>query len=86
MPAQPLPGDHNMPRVQTPSFGASERFAIQPGNLERSYLHMPGGQSDHPLSPFFGAGHADWAAGRPTPLLPGAAAYTLTLKPAEAGR
>jgi penicillin G amidase len=85
MPAQPLPGDHNMPRVQTPSFGASERFAIQPGNLERSYLHMPGGQSDHPLSPFFGAGHEDWVHGRPTPLLPGATVYTLTLKPAEAG-
>ncbi len=84
MPAQPLPGDHNMPRVQSPTFGASERFGIQPGHLDRSYLHMPGGQSDHPLSPFFGAGHADWAAGRPTPLLPGPAVYKLTLEPAAA--
>ena len=46
-----------------------------------SYLMMPGGQSDHPLSPFHGAGHDDWVRGRPTPLLPGAAAYRLTLQP-----
>ena len=24
---------------------------------------MPGGQSDNPLSPFYGAGHEDWAQG-----------------------
>ena len=82
MPAQALPGDHDMPRVQTPSFGASERFGIQPGHLDASYLDMPGGQSDHPLSPFFGAGHEDWVHGRPTPLLPGPSVHTLTLQPA----
>jgi penicillin amidase len=42
---------------------------------------MPGGQSGHPLSPFHGAGHADWAAGRPTPFLPGPATHNLTLAP-----
>lgn len=82
MPAQPLPGDRDMPRVQTPDFGASERFGIMPGHEARSYLHMPGGQSDHPLSPFFGAGHEDWVHGRPTPLLPGPAEHQLTLQPA----
>jgi penicillin amidase len=83
MPADQLPGDTNMPRVQGPAFGASERFVIMPGHEERSLLHMPGGQSDHPLSPFHGAGHEDWAQGRATPLLPGPAAHRLTLDPAK---
>ena len=43
---------------------------------------MPGGPVDHPLSPFYGAGHEAWARGEPTPLLPGAAKHTLTLRPA----
>jgi penicillin amidase len=43
---------------------------------------MPGGQSDNPLSPFYGAGHEDWVHGRATPLLPGTTTYTLTLEPA----
>jgi penicillin amidase len=83
MPADRLPGDTHMPRVQGPAFGASERFVIMPGHEERSFLHMPGGQSDHPLSPFYGAGHEDWAQGRATPLLPGPAEHRLTLDPAK---
>lgn len=81
MPADALPGDSNMPRVQRLDFGASERFAIAPGHEDQSYLNMPGGQSSHPLSPFHGAGHADWVAGRPTPLLPGASVHRLQLLP-----
>ncbi|HWU77191.1 MAG TPA: penicillin acylase family protein [Rhodanobacter sp.] len=84
MPDQPLPGDNNMPRVAAPGFGASERMDVSPGHEAQGVLEMPGGQSDHPLSPFFGAGHEDWVHGRPTPLLPGATRYTLTLKPAAA--
>lgn len=81
MPADAQPGDHNMPRVQRQDFGASQRFAIAPGHEDQSYLMMPGGQSSHPLSPFHGAGHADWAAGRPTPLLPGITVHQLRLTP-----
>ena len=81
MPRRELPGDSNMPRVQGPDFGASERFAVEPGYEQYGYFHMPGGQSDNPLSPFYGAGDADWANGKPTPFLPGAAKYTLTLAP-----
>jgi penicillin amidase len=81
MPRRELPGDANMPRVQTPDFGASERFAVEPGYEQYGYFHMPGGQSDNPLSPFYGAGDADWASAKPTPFLPGAAKYTLTLTP-----
>jgi penicillin amidase len=81
MPDEPLPGDHNMPRVAEAGFGASERLVVMPGREAQSILHMPGGQSDHPLSPFYGAGHEDWVHGVPTPLLPGPTKYTLTLAP-----
>jgi penicillin amidase len=81
MPADPLPGDANMPRVAGASFGASERFVVEPGHEQYGYFHMPGGQSDNPLSPFYGAGHEDWVKGKPTPFLPGATKYTLTLNP-----
>jgi penicillin amidase len=84
MPALALPGDSNVPRVAAPTFGASERFAVEPGHEEYGYFHMPGGQSDNPLSPFYGAGEADWATGKATPFLPGAIKYTLTLAPRDA--
>jgi penicillin amidase len=81
MPTVELPGDSNVPRVQAPTFGASERFAVEPGHEEFGYFHMPGGQSDNPLSPFYGAGEGDWVAAKATPFLPGAPKYTLTLAP-----
>jgi penicillin amidase len=81
MPADPLNGDLDMPKAQGPSFGASERFSVAPGDEANSLMQMPTGQSGHPLSPFYSRGHADWVAGRPSPFLPGAAAHTLTLTP-----
>ncbi|HJT99170.1 MAG TPA: penicillin acylase family protein, partial [Rhodanobacteraceae bacterium] len=83
MPPDELPGDRDMPRVQAPTFGASERFAVAPGDEEHGYFMLAGGQSGHPLSPYYGAGHADWAAGRPTPFLPGRAEHVLELAPAR---
>jgi penicillin amidase len=82
MPDDELPGDDNMPRVARPGFGASERLDVSPGHESEGILEMPGGQSDHPLSPYYGAGHEDWVHGRPSPLLPGPAQHTLTLEPA----
>ncbi len=82
MPDEPLPGDNNMPRVATPGFGASERLDAMPGHEAQSILHMPGGQSDNPLSPYYSAGQEDWLNGRPTPLLPGPDQHALTLTPA----
>jgi len=79
VPPDQLPGDSNMPRVAGPAFGQSERMTVSPGHEEQGLFNMPGGQSGHPLSPFFLAGHADWAAGRPVPLLPGPVAHTFTL-------
>lgn len=81
LPPQPLPGDHHLPRVQRPAFGASLRLVVAPGREDEGILHLPGGQSSHPLSPYYRAGHAAWARGEAIPLLPGAAEHTLTLRP-----
>ncbi len=83
MPPDQLSGDGGMPRVVGPDFGASERMVVSPGHEAEGITHMPGGQSGHPLSPFWGAGHDDWVHGRPTPFLPGKTAYTLKLAPAQ---
>lgn len=83
MPVQGLAGDRDMPRVQGRRFGASQRMAVSPGHEESGYLQVPGGQSGHPLSPFFDAGHSDWVEGRATPFLPGAAQHELVLVPAR---
>ncbi|MCG6117519.1 MAG: penicillin acylase family protein [Aquimonas sp.] len=81
MPGGPLPGDNHVPRVQGPRFGASQRMVVAPGREAEGIFHMPGGQSGHPLSPFWGAGHGDWAAGRPSAFLPGPARHVLVLQP-----
>jgi penicillin amidase len=76
-PPDQLPGDANMPRVAGPKFGQSERLTVSPGREEEGLFDMPGGQSGHPLSPWFLRGHEDWVHGRPTPLLPGPVQHTL---------
>jgi penicillin amidase len=86
MPAQPLSGDSFMPRVQGPSFGASERMVVSPGREAQGYFQMPGGPVDHPMSPFYGAGHKAWARGEPRPLLPGEPKHTLKLLPAAVAK
>jgi penicillin G amidase len=70
-----------MPRVQDGPIGASERFAVSPGHEEQGYIHIAGGQSGHPLSPYYRAGFNDWAQGVATPFLPGPAQHRLTLRP-----
>jgi penicillin amidase len=82
VPVRQLPGDENMPRVQGPGFGASERFVVSPGHEEAGIFHMPVGQSGHPLSPYYRKGHEAWEKGKPTPFLPGPAAHRLRLMPA----
>ena len=72
-----LAGDQHMPRVAGPTFGASERLTVAPGREEEGLFNMPGGQSGHPLSPYFLDGRDDWVAGRATPLLPGLPVHTL---------
>jgi penicillin amidase len=79
MPQEPMSGDSHMPRVQRPDFAASERFAVSPGREDQAYFHMATGQSAHPLSPFFGAGHEDWVEGRASAWGPGPIRYRLRL-------
>jgi penicillin amidase len=83
MPAEPLDGDSLTPRAIARDFGASERMVVSPGHEADGITHMPGGQSGHPLSPFWGAGHADWVHGRATPFLPGATRYVIDARPAR---
>ena len=81
MPAAALPGDLFTPRVHWGAVGASERMIVSPGQESSGMLHMPTGQSGHPLSPFYANSHPAWVAGQATPFLPGEAVYTLTLRP-----
>ena len=83
LPAMPLPGDLYVPRRQTVLSGPSERFAVAPGREAEGYFHMPGGQSGHPLAPFYRKGHEAWVGGDPLPFLPGAAKYSLKLVPSK---
>jgi len=82
MPSEPLPGDTHMPRVQGPDQGASERLVVSPGIEDDGLFHMPGGQSGHPFSPYYRAGHDGWAQGKPMPYHSKVVAHRLTLTPA----
>ena len=56
-------------------------FPVSENQHRNGILHMPTGQTAHPLSDFFGRGHEDWVKGKPSPFLPGEPAHTLTLAP-----
>lgn len=81
LPPVALPGDRDMPRVQASRFGASQRMAVAAGDLEGAILQVAGGQSGHPRSPFYGAGHQQWVEAGAEPLLPGAQRHGLRLVP-----
>lgn len=80
-PARAQHGDINVPRVTGPTFGASERFAVAPGREAEGFLHLPGGPSGHPLSPFYRGGFDYWVTGERLPFLPGDTRHTLRLRP-----
>ncbi|HCU25435.1 MAG TPA: penicillin acylase family protein [Deltaproteobacteria bacterium] len=82
MPEDPLSGCLFCVRVSASSYGASERMVVSPGHDESGILHMPAGQSGHPLSPHYRDQHPYWVQGKPLPFLPGKAIHTLILKPA----
>ena len=80
-PNEPQTGDSYQPRVARPSFGASDRFVVAPGQERTGFFHMPTGQSGNPLSPYYNLGHDDWMKGRPTPFLPGETKWRLHFEP-----
>jgi penicillin G amidase len=79
MPRAPLSGDSNLPKVVAGNFGGSQRIVVSPGYEETAIFTMPGGQSGHPLSPFYGAGNREWMDGVAAPLLAAAPIHTLRL-------
>ncbi|MEM8815798.1 MAG: penicillin acylase family protein [Pseudomonadota bacterium] len=83
MPRDPLRGDADLPLAQSPGFGASERFSVSPGDRANGIMHMPTGQSGHPLSGFYQRGHDVWVEGAASPFLPTASVHRLTLRPAR---
>jgi len=84
MPHEPQAGEHEyMPKVTTRSSGQSEHMVVTPGNEKDGILNIPSGQSGHPLSPYFGAGHDAWMKGERTPFLHGKTKWQLTLTPAS---
>lgn len=81
MPEVELPGDSHLPRVQSPSGGASQRLVVSPGFEEIGIYHQPGGASGHPLSPYYRTGFDDWANGQASSLMPGPAVHTIEITP-----
>jgi penicillin G amidase len=68
-------------RIVGNGHGASERLVVSPAHLEEGILHMPGGQSGHPLSAHYRDQQPAWLAGIALPLLPGESEQSLKLVP-----
>ena len=81
MPQRPLDGDLYTLNMHWGANAASERMIVSPGREAEGIMHMPTGQSGHPLSPFYANSHEAWMKGEPTPFLPGKTEHTLTLTP-----
>lgn len=81
MPVEPLSGCSFCVRSAGPSFGASERLVVSPGHFDDAILHMPGGQSGHPMSPYYRDQQYYWLKGLPMPLAAGKPEHQLLLKP-----
>jgi len=79
--SQGMAGDSHMPRVHNHGHGQSQRMVVSPGHEERGLLVIPGGQSGHPMSPFYRGDHAAWLAGEALPFLPGETRHRLVLRP-----
>lgn len=81
MPDEALPGCAFCVRAAGPGFGASERLVVAPGHFEDAILHMPGGQSGHPLSTYYRDQQYYWLNGLPMSLMSGKAEHALLLQP-----
>ena len=77
MPQNPLPGSDSC--VRSPR--ASERMVVSPGHHADGILHIPCGQSGHPLSKNYKDQHSYWVRGEALPFLSGPTTHTLRLQP-----
>jgi penicillin amidase len=81
MPENELAGCAACVRVAGADFGASERMVVSPAHLDEGILHIPAGQSAHPLSPYYRDQQAYWVQGLPLALLTGKSQHSLVFKP-----
>ena len=77
MPENPLPGSDSCVR----SSRASDRMVVSPGHDADGILHIPCGQSGHPLSKNYKDQHDYWVRGESLPFLSGRTTHTLRLEP-----
>lgn len=80
MPEHPLPGCPYCVRAAR-GGGATERLVVSPGREKDGLFHMPGGQSGHPLSPYYSDQHMAWVQGVGLPFLAGKAVHKIVLLP-----
>jgi penicillin amidase len=80
MPNEALPGCAFCVRAAAPGFGVSERMVVAPNHFEDAILHMPGGQSGHPLSPYYRDQQNYWLKGLPMALTAGKVEHMLVLQ------
>ncbi len=64
-PRQSLSGCDFCIKVDSSSFGATQRFVISPAHWQDGILQTPGGQSGHPLSNHYKDLHDAWVRGKP---------------------
>lgn len=83
MPQVTVSGCEECVRMYAPGDGASERLVVSPGSEGNGILHMPGGQSGHPLSPHYGDQQQSWVEGTVLPLETGTSVHWLELAPAS---
>lgn len=81
MPVEELAGCDACVRVAGRAFGASERMVVSPAHLQDGILHIPAGQSAHPLSPYYRDQQAYWVQGLPIAFLAGKSQHSLVFKP-----
>ncbi|MDO9269111.1 MAG: penicillin acylase family protein [Methylobacter sp.] len=81
MPEEALPGCAFCVRAAGPGFGASQRLVVAPGHFEDAILHMPGGQSGQPLSPYYRDQQDYWLKGLAMALTAGKSEHMLLLQP-----
>ena len=77
MPENPLPGSDSC--VRSPR--TSDRMVVSPGHDADGILHIPCGQSGHPLSKNYKDQHDYWVRGESLPFLSGRTTHTLRLEP-----
>lgn len=81
MPQVAVPGCAGCVHWYSAGSGASERLVVSPGREGNGILHMPGGQSGHPLSPHYSDQQQAWVEGTPLPLETGTSVHRLELIP-----